>query len=173
MKFIKTFVLVFCVVSCAPIYVNYDYEKTTDFSKYKTYNFYDDMETGLTGLDEKRLISILEGKLSTKGLSKSETPDFLIDINSMEYQENQSSNVGIGVGGGSRGLGGGISLGIPVGQSNVNRQIVIEFVDDSKTGLFWQAKSESSFNPKAKPEKREAKLKAIIDKILIQYPPKK
>lgn len=173
MKFIKALVLIFCVVSCAPIYVSYDYEKTTDFSAYRTYNFYDDMETGLTGLDEKRLMSILEDKLNTMGFSKSETPDFLIDINSKEYQENQNSSVGVGVGGGSRGLGGGVSIGIPVGQAKVNRQIVIEFVDDSKTGLFWQAKSESNLNPKAKPEKREAKMKAIVDKILAQYPPKK
>jgi len=172
MKFIKAFVLILCVVSCAPIYVSYDYEKTTDFSTYGTYNFYDDMETGLTGLDEKRLISILEGKLNTMGFSKSDTPDFLIDINSKEYQEGQSSSVGVGVGGGRRGLGGGVSIGIPVGQANVNRQIVIEFVDDSKTGLFWQAKSESSFNTKAKPEKREAKMKAIVDKLMAQYPPK-
>jgi hypothetical protein len=173
MKFIKVFILVLCVTSCAPIYVNYDYEKRTDFSIYKSYNFYDDMKTGLSGLDEKRLLSILETKLNSMGFSKSETPNFLIDISSNEFQENQNSTVGVGVGGGGGrgGLGGGLSIGIPLGQSNVNREIIIEFVDDSKTGLFWQAKSESTYNPKAKPLKREAKLKAIVDKVLAQYPP--
>jgi len=173
MKYIKVFVIVLCVVSCTPIYVNYDYEKRTDFSMYKTYNFYDDMKTGLTGLDEKRLISVLETKLNSIGLSKSETPDFLIDIGSHELENNQNSTVGVGLGGGRGGLGGGVSIGIPVGQSKVNREIIIEFVDDSKTGLFWQAKSESAYNPKAKPQQREVKLKAIIDKIMEKYPPKK
>lgn len=172
MKYIKAFILVLCIVSCAPIYVNYDYEKRTDFSAYRTYNFYDDMKTGLTGLDEKRLLSILETKLNSMGFSKSETPDFLIDIASHEFENNQNSTVGVGLGGGSRGLGGGVSTGIPVGQAKVNREIIIEFVDDSKTGLFWQAKSESAYNPKAKPQQREAKLKAIVDKIMTQYPPK-
>lgn len=172
MKALKSFFVFVCVVSCAPIYVNYDYEKSTNFSQYKTYNFYDDMETGFTGLDEKRFILALETKLNSMGFKKTETPDFLIDIKSSEYQENQSNTVGVGLGGGNRGLGGGISVGIPVGHANINREIIIEFVDDSKTGLFWQAKSESRFNPNTNPEKRQVRMEAIVDKMIQEYPPK-
>lgn len=173
MKPIKTLLLLLIVASCAPIHVNYDYEKGTDFTQYKTYNYYANMETGLSELDTKRLFDILDERLTAKGITLSDTPDFYINIQSSEYQENQRNTVGVGLGGSGRNLGGGISIGIPVGQANVNREIIIDFVDESKNGLFWQAVSESSFNPNATPDKREERLKAIVDKILEGYPPKK
>lgn len=173
MKTFRIFLLFICITSCAPIYVNYDYEKATNFSQYKTYNFYDDMETGFTGLDEKRFLSALEAKLNTMGLLKSEAPDFLIDIQSSEFENNQNNTVGVGVGGGNRGIGGGVSIGIPLSNSNLYREIIIEFIDENKTGLFWQAKSESNFKTNATPEKREAKLEAVVEKILKGYPPEK
>ncbi len=173
MKKVFCIALVICLNSCAPIHVYYDYEKDTDFTQYKTYNYYSVMETGLSELDTKRLLDVLDERLTSKGITLSETPDFYINIQSSEYQESQRSTVGVGVGGSGRNVGGGISIGIPVGQANVNRQIIIDFVDENKNGLFWQAVSESSFNPKAAPEKREERLQAIVDKVLDGYPPEK
>ena len=49
----------------------------------------------------------------------------------------------------------------------------IDFVDENKAGLFWQAVSESSYNPNASPEQREKQMKAIVEKVLSKYPPKK
>jgi hypothetical protein len=172
MKPIKTFLLLLFVASCAPIYVNYDYEKQHDFTKYKTYNYYSDLETGLSELDTKRLLYVMDEALKAKGFTLSSTPDFFINITSSEFQENRNSTVGVGVGGGGRNVGGGISIGIPLGQQNVNTQIIFDFIDENGIGLFWQAVSESSFNPNAKPEQRESRLKAIADKVLAGYPPK-
>lgn len=172
MKFFTTLFLVILMVSCAPIRVNYDFEKGTDFSKYKTYSYYGDMKTGLSELDTKRFLDALDAKMAAKGFTFSETPDFLVDIKSNEYQEAQRNTVGVGLGGGGRNMGGGISIGLPIGQANVNRQIIIDFVDEKGKGLFWQAVSESSFNPNATPEKREQLFNAITEKMLTQYPPK-
>lgn len=173
MKFIKTIALFLLVTSCAPIYVNYDYEKGTDFTKYKTYNYYSEMKTSLSELDTKRLLDALDLKMKEKGFSLSDTPDFFIDIKSSEFQASQRQTVGVGVGGGGRNMGGGISIGLPIGQANVNREITIDFVDENIKQLFWQAVSESRFNPNATPEKREIRLNAIAEKVLVQYPPKK
>ncbi|MBN4070289.1 DUF4136 domain-containing protein [Olleya sp. AH-315-F22] len=174
MKYLKIICLLFLVSSCAPIKVNYDYEKTTDFKKYKTYNYYQDIETGMNELDTKRLLAAMDANLQSKGFSLSETPDFFINIQSSEYQNNQRNTVGLGlgVGGGGGHVGGGLSLGIPIGQSNINRQIIIDFIDENGKGLFWQAVSESSYNPKTSPEKRELSLNIIIEKVLTNYPPK-
>ncbi len=172
MKFLPSIVLALCFVSCAPIRVNYDFEKNTNFTQYKTYNYYSEMNTGLSELDTKRFLDALDQKMTAKGFTLSNTPDFFIDIKSNEYQEVQRNNVGVGLGGGGGHVGGGISIGLPIGQANVNRQITIDFVDENKKQLFWQAVSESSFNPKATPEKREALLNAIAEKVLMQYPPK-
>jgi hypothetical protein len=172
MKFYRIFILSLLFVSCAPIYVNYDFEKDTNFSKYKTYNYFGDMQTGLSDFDTKRLFDALDLKMKEKGLVLSDKPDFYIDVKSSEFQVAQRNAVGVGVGGGGRNVGGGISIGLPIGQANVNRQIIFDFVDERGMGLFWQAVSESSFNPNALPEKREARLTAIVKKILAKYPPK-
>ena len=153
--------------------VNYDYEKTTDFSKYKTYNYFDDMKTGLSQLDNKRLLKAMDVKLKTMGLTRSDNPDFYVDLQSQEIQSQNNSNVGVGVGGTGGNVGGGVSVGIPLGQNQNTRELLIEFVDDTKGGTFWQAISESSYTPNASPEKREEKFKALVDKIFTQYPPKK
>ena len=159
--------------SCNAIRVNYDYEKTADFSTYKTYDYYSDMKTGLSELDTKRLLNAMDAALQSKGYTLSDTPDFLIDIKSSEFRESQRNNVGVGVGGGGGNVGGGVSVGIPIGQNNLSREIIFDFVDEDKMGLFWQAVSESGYKPNASPEKREAQFAAIVAKVLEGFPPEK
>ena len=171
MKYFSILLLLVIVSSCAPIRVNYDYEKTTDFKSYKTYNYYANLNIGMSELDNKRLLDALDTALEAKGFTLAKTPDFFIDIKSSQYQEAAQSNVGVGVGGTGGNVGGGISIGIPVGQNDFNRQIVFEFVDENKNGLFWQAVSESSYSPNASPEKREALFTAIVSKVLEGFPP--
>lgn len=171
MKALNFLIIAFVFTSCGTI-VNYDYEKSTDFTQYKSYNYFDDMETGLSELDTKRFVRAIDKKLKTMGLSRSENPDFYIDIQSREIQNRNNSNVGVGVGGTGGNVGGGISVGIPLGGNENTRKVVVEFVDDSKGGMFWQAVSESSYKSNASPEKREAKFVALVEKIFPSYPPK-
>ncbi len=164
--------LLLFVFSCASVRVNYDYEKSTDFNTYKSYNYYTDMNMGMSELDARRLLDVLDTELQAKGMTKSDSPDYLINIKSSTFQERRSNNnVGVGVGGGGGHVGGGISIGIPVGQAKINREIVFEFMDENKTGLFWQAISESAYQPNAKPEVKETHFKAIVEKVLAGYPP--
>lgn len=165
------FSLALLVFSCASVRVNYDYEKTADFKSYKTYNYYDNMDMGMSELDGKRLLDALDAGLQAKGLTLSDSPDFLINIKSSTFQEDRRNNVGVGVGGGGGHVGGGISLGIPVGQAKINRDILFEFINENKMGLFWQAQTESAFHPNAKPAERENQFKTIVEKVLSGYPP--
>lgn len=171
MKTLKILLIALLIVGCAPIRVNYDFDRTVDFSKYKTYQYYGDMKTGLSELDTKRLLDAMDAKMTSLGFSVSETPDFLIDIKSVQFQGAPRQTVGVGLGGGGRNAGGGVSIGIPVGSAPMNRQITIDFVDQKGKGLFWQAVSESNYNPNAIPGEREERLKAIVEKILAGYPP--
>lgn len=172
MKIFRYLLLVVLMSSCGTV-VNYDYEKTTDFSQYKTYNYFGDMQTGLSELDTKRLIRAIDSKLGTKGMTLSENPDFFIDIMSQDIQNRNNSNFGMGVGGTGGNVGGGISVGLPLGGTENTREIIIDFVD-KRNGerLFWQAVSQSSFSGNLRPEQREAKFEAIIEKIFEAYPPK-
>ncbi len=173
MKSIQILILAILMVGCAPVKVNYDFDRATDFSKYKTYQYYGDMKTGLSELDTKRLLDAIDKKMTSLGFTVSETPDFLIDIRSAEFQGAPRQTVGVGLGGGGRNVGGGVSIGIPIGGSNITRQITIDFVDEKGKGLFWQAVSESNYRPNAIPGEREEKLKAIVEKVLEVYPPEK
>lgn len=173
MKKILVLAIAVAFVSCAPIRVNYDYDKGTDFSKYKTYNYYSDMKTGMSELDTKRFLEALDAKLESLGIKFSENPDFFIDVKSSTYQSAQQNTVGVGLGTGGRNVAGGISIGLPIGQSSANRQITIDFVDENLKQLFWQAVSESTYTPNGTPGQRETQLKNVVEKVLSGYPPKK
>ncbi|MDG5492502.1 DUF4136 domain-containing protein [Psychroserpens sp. SPM9] len=171
MKYLCLLLTLVVVTSCASIRVNYDYEKTTDFTAYKTYNYYANLNTGMSELDDKRLLEAIDQAMQRRGYTLAENPDFFIDIKSLEFQQQRNNNVGVGVGGTGRNVGGGISIGLPIGQSQLGREIVFEFVDENKNGLFWQAVSESNYKPKASPEKKEAQFVAIVEKVLEGFPP--
>ena len=172
MKGIGYILLVLLFTSCHVIRVQTDYEKDTDFSNYSTYNYYEDMETGLSELDEKRLVKVLDAAMQSKGLLLSEEPDFLVNIQSGIYQTPRNNTVGVGVGGTGRNVGGGVSVGIPIGQSNIQREISFDFVDSQKDMLIWQAISKSHLNENGTPIEREKKLKEIVGKVLSKYPPR-
>jgi len=171
MKALKFLFLTFLLTSCGAV-VHYDYEKSTDFNHYKSYNYFSDMKTGLSELDTKRLMRNMDAKLETMGLTRSDNPDFYIDILSRDIQNQNNSNVGVGLGGGGGNVGGGISVGLPIGGNKHTRELTIEFVDDTKTGMFWQAISESSYTPNDTPEKREERFNKVVEKIFSTYPPK-
>ena len=174
MKILKFLLIAVLFTSCGTTYVNYDYETSTDFTQYKTYNYFDDMVTGLSKFDSIRIISTIDSKLSTMGLNRSDTPDFYIDIQSKELMNRNSPNIGVGVGGGGgRGFG-GVSVGVPLNSNRYAREITIDFVDKIQNEkLFWQAVSESTYKGNASVEKREATLAKLVDKIFSGYPPKK
>ena len=172
MKGIGYVLLVLLFTSCHVVRVQTDYDKETNFSNYSTYNYFSDLETGLSELDEKRLINILDAAMQTEGILLSEEPDFLINIQSGIYQTPRNNTVGVGVGGTGRNVGGGVSVGIPIGNANVQREIIFDFVDSQKDMLFWQATTKSSLNENATPVEREKKLKDIVEKALSKYLPK-
>ncbi|MUH35623.1 DUF4136 domain-containing protein [Zobellia amurskyensis] len=172
MRSIIIIVGVLFFASCNTIRVNYDYDKNTDFTNYSTYNYYPDMDTGLSPLDAKRLLDAVNAEMQLKGIRFSEDPDFFINIESNSFQAPRSNTVGVGLGGSGRSVGGGVSVGIPVGQPKLEREIRFDFVDAKKDELFWQGQGFSNFKENVSPETREEKLHALAAKVFSKYPPK-
>jgi hypothetical protein len=173
MKYLGMIFILVLVVSCTAPRVIYDYDKNIDFTTYKTYNFFPDIKTGLSELDDKRLFRQADSILKLRGFVRTATPDFYINIETSAFQPNRNSAVGVGVGGGRRNTGGGISIGIPVGNNKLNQQLVFDFIDVRKDELFWQAVAEGYYKEKASPEEHEAYFRTILFKVLEKYPPKK
>ncbi len=171
MKYLMIVMLSVLMLSCGAA-VNTDFEKGTDFTKYKTYNYYPGIDSGLNQLDDKRVKYALDSLLRSRGYTMSSTPDFVINFYAEEAISNSQSSIGIGVGGGGRNVGGGVSGGIPLGGPRLVQIFTLDFVDTAEDKLVWQAVSEAKYREKATPEQREAYYLAIIQKILNKYPPK-
>ncbi|EDP95612.1 DUF4136 domain-containing protein [Kordia algicida OT-1] len=172
MKYLGTLLLLILFVACTTPRVMYDYDKKVNFEKYKTYNFYPDIDTGLSDLDNKRLFRQADSILQSRGFVRTATPDFYINIETSAFQPNQNGGVGVGVGGGGRNAGGGISIGLPI-NAKLNQQLVFDFVDVREDDLYWQAVAEGYYKEKATPEEREAYFRRILLKVLKGYPPKR
>ena len=163
--------LIFLLISCASTQVKYDYDPSADFSSYRTYNYFSDINTGLSELDTKRLFRALDSVLQQKGMKLSEEPEFLINIQGQSYYNPQTSSVGVGVGGTGGNVGGGVSIGVPVGGGTMEREIIFDFVDNEKDQLFWQAVSSSNISENASPDARDKKIAEMVTKVLSKYPP--
>jgi len=172
MKCIPFILLTFILASCGST-VHYDYEKSTDFSKYSNYNYYSDIKSGLNQLDNNRIKAAIDSILLFRGFVKSESPDFLINFYASEMINNSRSSIGIGVGGGGGNVGVGVSGGIPIGGNSILQKMTIDFIDASQDRLFWKANVESKYNENANPEQRTDHYNKMMLKIFKNYPPEK
>ena len=172
MKTIKILFLLVIFSACTAPRAVFDYDQKTSFSKYKTYNFFPEIETGLSELDNKRLFRLTDSILQARGFVRTATPDFYVNIETRFFEPERNSTVGVGVGGTGRNVGGGISIGLPVGSKH-NQQFVFDLVDVREDELFWQAIVEGFYKEDATPAQREAYFKAVLLKAFEKYPPKK
>lgn len=173
MKFVKIFVICLLVTACNAPRVVYDYDREVAFNQYSTYSFYPQLQTGLSQLDERRLLSSLEKQLQEEGFSESSNPDMYVNVYTEEFREASRNSLGVGIGGTGRNVGIGVSGGIPLGGPQTILKLTFDFVDVNTDSLIWQAVVESKFDPNAKPEVRQKRFDQIVEKALEGYPPNK
>lgn len=161
------------LVSCGPsVYV--DYEKSQDFSEFTTYQFYPDIDSGLNELDDKRIKKAIDSVLQARNFTRTDYNRFYINFYAKEQLSNSRNSIGIGIGGGGRNGGVGVSGGIPIGGRVVNQQLTIDFVDASMgQALVWQVVVDGELKESATPQQKEAYYYAVIQKALKKFPPKK
>lgn len=173
MKYITLILVTGLLVSCGGPKPLVDYDRQANFSSYNTYAVYPQIDTGLSQLDDKRLLNALEQAMRAKGFTKSDTPDIYVNIFTSQFQDRNRNSIGIGIGSGGGNVGVGVSGGIPIGSQVVNYLILtLDFIDKSSDDLVWQAKVEEKFNLRANPEQRAKFFKVVLEKAIKQYPPK-
>ncbi len=173
MKIFKSLFLFLLITSCNAPHAVYDYDQKVQFEGIDTYQIYPDLVSKLSQLDEQRLLSILTSQMATKGFTTAEIPEIFVNFYTSEYETPSRNNVGIGIGGGGGNMGVGVSGGFPIGGNETYLKLTLDFIDAKNDSLIWQAVVESSFNKNASPQDRQAQLKAMVDKALKGYPPKK
>ena len=173
MKIFKSFCLCLLIASCNAPQAVYDYDQKVQFVGIDTYQIYPNLASRLSHLDEQRLLSILTSQMAIKGFTTAENPAIYVNFYVSEYETPSRSNIGVGVGGGGGNVGVGVSGGFPIGGNEIYLRLTFDFIDAKNDSLIWQAVVESSFNKDVSPQNREAQLKAMVDKALKGYPPKK
>lgn len=173
MKHIVFSFIVIMLTSCKVANTVYDYDEQQDFLIYKTYNFSPELHSGLSDLDHKRLIAATEVAMQNKGFVKSEHPDVYVNFKTVFSETPSRNRVGIGVGGGSRGMSIGVGSSIPIGGPELTLELTLDLIDVKKNELVWQAVTERRFRLNASPDKRTDFFQETIEKVFVKYPPEK
>jgi hypothetical protein len=161
--------------------VRYNFDKNTDFSKFKTYKW-----VAIKGADQtndlvdKQIKDALDAELATKGLSKVEgdNADLFVGYQTAIGQEKQfnsySTDWGYGGGwyrGGWYGGMGGSSMTTGQTSTIYTGQLVLDMYDSANKDLVWRGVASKTLDPKAKPEKQQKNLAKAVKKLLKNYPP--
>lgn len=166
--------LLFILGSCSSVRVNSDYDKNVDFSQYKSYAFH---KTGIdkveiSDLDKKRILRAIETELTKKGMTKSETPDLLVNIFTKEREQVDVTQYNAGWG---YGWGYGWNPYLWGGRTYVSTStegtLFIDLIDAKKKELVWQGQGSGYLTQER--EKKEERINEFVAKILAQFPPSK
>ena len=164
----------FWVQAVAQVSVSTDYDKSVDFTQYKTYKYTDEaLNLPVTSLNQDRLIEALSAAMASKGFSQSDNPDILVDITISTQQKQTATETTNYYGTGYRYRWGG---GFSTSNINVNDYtegtIFLDFIDAESNQLVWQGRGVGTVQENASAEKREKRANKGMAKILKKYPPK-
>ena len=176
MKTRLLFILSIALIACSSITTSYDYDKTVDFTKYKTYNFTEEAKKfGIQELNRDRLLAAIDAEMAKRGFTKSESPDALIDLLGKLEQKTTATATSSGggmYGYGRYGYGGGFSTTTVNYDDYTEGTLFINFVDKSTEKIVWQGRGTKTLNETASPEKREANIKNGVAMIYQKFPVK-
>lgn len=159
------------LTACGPSKVKYDFDRQVDFSKYRTYDIYPELKSGLNELDEKRVVEQLERVLGLEGIRKSENPEVYINFYSNQYETPSNKSIGVGLGTFGRRVGGTVSGGIPIGGNVLNENLTVDMIDVNTGSMVWQGSISSAVSKRQTPEERELFIGDLLSRIFQKYPP--
>ena len=168
MKAIKVLAILFLFIlgSCSSIRVNSDYDKSVNFSQYKTYAFHksgiDRVE--ISGLDKKRILNAIDVELGKKGMTKSENPDLLVNIFTKEREriDVDQFNAGWGYGWGY-GWNPYLWGGRTYVSSTTEGTLYIDLIDAKKKELVWEGQGVGYLTENY--DKKESQINEYVSKI--------
>lgn len=164
--------------------VRYNFDKNTDFSKFKTYKWVALKDAAsVNDLTDKQIRSSIDGQLATKGLSKvdGDNADLFIGYQAAIGTEKQftsfSTGMGPGWGAGPGWYGGGWygagGMQTTTGQTSTIYvgQLDLDMYDSANKDLVWRGVASKTIDPKAKPDKQQKNIDKAVAKLLKNYPP--
>jgi hypothetical protein len=159
--------------------VRYNFDKSADFSKFKTYKWVPIKDAAkVSDLVDKQIKDAVDAALATKGLTKVEGDDANLYIGYQaavgEEKQFTSYSTGYGYGPGwGGGWYGGMGTTTTSGSTSTiyKGQLDLDIYDSAGHVLVWRGLVSKTLDPKAKPEKQQKNLAKAVTKLLKNYPP--
>ncbi len=183
MRTIITLLLVMTIGITNAQKVTGDYEKTTDFTKYKTYEFIGwqgDSDKVMNDFDKKRLRDAIQDEMRSRQFelveSGSDMAICLFVVVDKKTSTTAYSNYygGAGYGRGRRyggGWGGGYATTTYSENDYLQGTLVFDMYDTQTKDLLWQGVATGTVSEK--PEKREKKIPKAVKKLMKKFPVEK
>ncbi len=159
--------------------VRFNFDKSADFSKFKTYKWVPIKDADkVNELVDKQIKDAVDAELATKGLTKVEGDDanLYIGYQPAVGQEKQFNSYSTGYGygpGWGGGWYGGMGTTTTTGTTSTiyKGQLDLDMYDSAGHDLVWRGVVSKTIDPKAKPEKQQKNLAKAVKKLLKNYPP--
>jgi hypothetical protein len=169
MNLIRTIALVatcFTGIATAQKVVS-QYDRGTDFSKFKTYKWIIIQGTTPNQITAQNIVGLVNTALGEKGLLQSEgNTDLLVGFQTSVDQQRQIN----GFNNGSPRMGG-------MGQATTSiievGTLVVDMYDPGQKQLVWRSSATKTLTRGGNPEKNYERLEKAVDKLLKDFPPKK
>ena len=181
MKISKILLFAFAVTlaSCSPVKVVTDMDKTTDFSKYNTYNFLgwqDGSDKAFNDIDKKRLRDAFISEFKLRGLEPvKENGDMAVSLfividhkTTTTAYTNYYGGGGYGYGRYRGGWGGGSATTTYSESAYLEGTLVMDVFDNQSKDQVWQGIAKGTITEK--PEKRETSIPKKIAALMKKFP---
>lgn len=185
MKIIASLIVFLMTHNLSFAQVNTDYDKSTDFSKYKTYTFagwQKNSDQVLNDIDKKRILDAFKAEFASRNMTLvTENGDATVSLYLVIDKKTSTTaytdfNGGMGYGIGMRrgwGMGvGGLGMGSATTTYNQNDYnegtLVVDLYDEVSKSLIWQGTLQSVVSDKT--SKRDKTIPKKISKLMGKYP---
>jgi Domain of unknown function (DUF4136) len=147
---------------------SYDFDGTTDFSKFRTFAL-ESVTPAVEPFLDRRIVAAIESELVARGLTKNESnPDLyvlhLVALGVQKTVTGSGSSLGPFVWQGGLDTFNARVNDIPVGA------LIIDVTDAAKRELVWRGASVNEIDVHAKPEQRDVAIVKAVKQILKKYP---
>lgn len=162
--------MIFLLLGCATTsQVRVDKAPEVDLTQCQTFDWLSQTEDAAS-LTEQRVRAAALDELERKGYRLAQdSPDCRITyVFSNHERPREKPMVGVGAGGGSRGVVGGIGVSLPIGQRDRFRgTLTLDIVDTAKNAQIWSGTLDASLPEQ---ELSEDAARVLVAEILSQYP---
>lgn len=157
-----------------------DYDKSTDFSNYKTYQFVGwqkDSDKVMSEFDKKRLREAILAEMTARQFKLVESDaDMGVSLYIVVDQKTSTTSYTNFYGGAGYGRGRRVAGGWGSGSASTTYSesdylqgtLVLDFLDEESKDLIWQGVATGTINEK--PEKREKSIPKSVKKLMKKFP---